>query len=56
MSKMELLGVLEAEKLTKTMWEQYCGTPCMIRKGKFTKYGIIVRKIVSSTRKGGEKK
>ena len=27
MSNMELLGALEAEKLTKQKWEQYCGTP-----------------------------
>ena len=26
---MELLGALEAEKLTKGKWKQYCGTPCM---------------------------
>ena len=26
---MEFLGALEAEKLTKQKWEQYCGTPCM---------------------------
>ena len=25
---MEFLGALEAEKLTKQKWEQYCGTPC----------------------------
>ena len=25
---MEYLGALEAEKLTKQKWEQYCGTPC----------------------------
>ena len=28
MCKVEFLGVLEAEKLTKQKWEQYCGTPC----------------------------
>ena len=28
MSNMELLGALEAEKLTKQKWEQYCGTRC----------------------------
>ena len=28
MSKMELLGVLEAEKLKKQKCKQYCGTPC----------------------------
>ena len=27
MSKMEILGALEAEKLTKQKWEQYCGAP-----------------------------
>ena len=27
MSKMELLGALEATKLTEQKWEQYCGTP-----------------------------
>ena len=26
---MELLGALEAKKLTKQNWKQYCGTPCM---------------------------
>ena len=25
---MELLGALEAKKLTKEKWKQYCGTPC----------------------------
>ena len=25
---MDLLGALEAEKLTKQKWKQYCGTPC----------------------------
>ena len=30
MSKMELLGALEAKKLTKQKWKQYCGTPCNI--------------------------
>ena len=25
---MEFLGALEAEKLTKEKWKQYCGTPC----------------------------
>ena len=28
MSKLELLGLLVAEKLTKQKWKQYCGTPC----------------------------
>ena len=28
MSKMELLDALEAEKLMKQKWKQYCGTPC----------------------------
>ena len=28
MCKVEFLGALEAEKLTKQKWEQYCGTPC----------------------------
>ena len=32
MSKMEFLGALEADKLTKQKWEQYCGTPCRIIK------------------------
>ena len=32
MSKMGLLSALEAEKLTKQKWEQYCGTPCTIGK------------------------
>ena len=26
---MEFLGALEAEKLTKQKWAQYCGTPCI---------------------------
>ena len=26
---MEFLGALEAKKLTKPKWEQYCGTPCI---------------------------
>ena len=30
MSKMEFLDALEAKKLTKQKWEQYCGTPCML--------------------------
>ena len=30
MSKMELLGALETEKLTKQKCKQYCGTPCII--------------------------
>ena len=25
---MELLGALQAKKLTKEKWKQYCGTPC----------------------------
>ena len=25
---MELLDALEAEKLIKQKWKQYCGTPC----------------------------
>ena len=25
-----LLGALEAEKLTKQKWKQYCGTPCIL--------------------------
>ena len=28
---MEFLGTLEAEKLTKEKWKQYCGTPCMFQ-------------------------
>ena len=32
MSKMELLGALEAEKFTKQKCKQYCGTPCTIDK------------------------
>ena len=28
MSKIELLGALEAKKLTIEKWKQYCGTPC----------------------------
>ena len=28
MPKMEVLGALEAEKLTKQKFKQYCGTPC----------------------------
>ena len=27
---MKLLSALEAEKLTKQKWKQYCGTPCRI--------------------------
>ena len=30
MCKVEFLGALEAEKLTKQKWEQYCGTPCIL--------------------------
>ena len=30
MSKIELLGALEAKKSTKQKCKQYCGTPCMI--------------------------
>ena len=30
MSKMELLDALEAQKLMKQKWKQYCGTPCML--------------------------
>ena len=32
MSKMEFLGALEVEKLTKQKWKQYCGTPRKIDK------------------------
>ena len=31
MSKIELLGALEAEKLTKQKCKQYCGTPCITK-------------------------
>ena len=30
MSKMELLDALEAKKLMKQKWKQYCWTPCII--------------------------
>ena len=30
MSKMELLDALEAKKLMKQKWKQYCGTPCIM--------------------------
>ena len=33
---MELLGALEAKKLTKQKWKQYCGTPCMNPKDSAT--------------------
>ena len=29
---MVFLGALEADKLTKQKWEQYCGTPCSLLK------------------------
>ena len=34
MSSMEFLGALEAEKLTKQNWEQFCGTPGSINQTK----------------------
>ena len=34
---MELLDALEAEKLMKQKWKQYCGTPCILSRNQVVK-------------------
>ena len=50
MSKMELLAALEAEKLRKEKWKQYCGTPCICLFERFIKLTGISRFLLASLR------